>query len=102
MTSSSDSPASGDPRITRGQSPQASVVRNPTASSRRQISGTFSTSVQWYWMFSRSVMSAVARAKSTEMRSAAAEMVPPSQRTRIMKYLASSFSMFSSPVQLPS
>ena len=33
------------------------------------------------------------------VRSAAADSAPPSQRTRIMKYLASSMSVFSSPVQ---
>ena len=51
-------------------------------------------------------MSAVSRANSVEIvpkvRSAAVESAPPSQRTRIMKYLASSISMLSSPVNEPS
>ena len=54
----------------------------------------------------RSEMSAVSRAKSVEIwpsvRSAAADSALPSQRTRIMKYLASRMSAFSSPVQVPS
>jgi hypothetical protein len=37
--SSAAMPATGEPRMTRGVSPQASVVDRPTASSRRQISG---------------------------------------------------------------
>ncbi len=64
--SSSAMPATGEPRITRGVSPQASVVDRPTASSRRQISGTSSMRIQWYWMFCRSVMSAVPRANSCD------------------------------------
>ncbi len=48
--------------MTRGQSPQASVVSSPTASSRSQIAGTSSTRTQCSWMFCRSVMSAVPRA----------------------------------------
>ena len=51
--------------MTRGQSPQASVVDRPTASSRRQISGTSSMRIQWNWTFCRSVRSAVSRANST-------------------------------------
>jgi hypothetical protein len=51
-----------DRRITRGQSPQASVVDSPTASSCSQMVGTSSIRIQWYWMFCRSVMSAVFRA----------------------------------------
>ncbi|COY03395.1 Uncharacterised protein [Mycobacterium tuberculosis] len=82
------------------------MVCSPTSSNRRQISGTFSTSIQWYCTFCRSEISAVSRANSVEIwpsvRSAAAESAPPSQRTRIMKYLASSLSMLSSPVQVPS
>ena len=50
-----------------GQSPHASVVCRPTASSRRQISGMSSTRIQWNWMFCRSVMSAVSRANPWEM-----------------------------------
>ena len=67
MISSAAMPASGLPRMTRGVSPQASVVCSPTASRRRQISGTSSTRIQWYWMFWRSLMSAVPRANSVEM-----------------------------------
>ena len=62
MISSAAMPATGEPRMTRGVSPQASVVCMPAASSRAQISGTFSISIQWYWMFCRSEMSAVFRA----------------------------------------
>ena len=61
ISSSAAMPASGLPRTTRGQSPQASWVRSPTASSRRQISGTSSTRIQCSWMFWRSVTSAVSR-----------------------------------------
>ena len=82
------------------------MVCRPTAASRSQISGTSSIWIQWYWTFSRSEMSAVSRANSVEIspsvRSAAVVSAPPSQRTRIMKYLASSMSAFSSPVQVPS
>ena len=39
MISSAATPATGEPRTTRGQSPHASWVLSPTASSRRQISG---------------------------------------------------------------
>ena len=60
-------PATGEPRITRGVSPQASVVDSPTASSRRQISGTSSIRIQCSWMFCRSVTSAVSRANSVEI-----------------------------------
>ena len=58
MISSLAMPATGEPRMTRGTSPQASVVDRPTASSRRQISGTSSTRIQCSWMFWRSVRSA--------------------------------------------
>lgn len=89
MISFAATPASGLPRMTRGQSPQASVVPRPTDSSRRQISGTSSTRIQWYWMFCRSEMSAVSRASSVEMpattRSCSVVIAPPSVRTRIMK-----------------
>ena len=67
MISSAATPATGLPRKPRGVSPQASVVCRPTASSRRQISGTSSIPTQWYCRFCRSVMSAVSRAKSVEM-----------------------------------
>ena len=62
MISSASMPASGQPRITRGVSPQASVVDRPTDSSASQMSGTFSISIQCSWMFCRSVTSAVPRA----------------------------------------
>ena len=63
-TSSAAMPATGEPRMTRGVSPHASAVVRPTASRRRQISGTSSTRIQCSWMFCRSVMSAVSRANS--------------------------------------
>jgi hypothetical protein len=62
MISSAAIPATGEPMMTRGQSPQASVVDRPTASSFAQIAGTSSIRIQWSWMFCRSVMSAVPRA----------------------------------------
>jgi hypothetical protein len=62
ITSSSAMPATGEPRITLGLSPHASIVVRPTSSSFRQIVGMSSTRIQWYWMFCRSVMSAVSRA----------------------------------------
>ena len=93
-TSSRATPATGLPSTIRGQSPHASVVCRPTASSRRQISGMSSTRIQWYWMFCRSVMSAVSRANSREMsaitRSWARLSWPPSTRTRSMKNSSSS------------
>ncbi|GMA41122.1 hypothetical protein GCM10025883_31670 [Mobilicoccus caccae] len=72
-----------------GVSPQAVVVSRPTLARRRQISGTSSISTQWYWMFSRSLMSAVPRARSVEIppstRNASAFSTAPSVRTRNMK-----------------
>ncbi len=62
MISSFATPATGEPRNGRGESPQASVVLSPAPSSRFQIAGTSSIRIQWYWMFCRSVMSAVSRA----------------------------------------
>ena len=67
ISSSPSSPASGQPRMTRGVSPQASVVDSPTASRVSQIAGTDSISIQCSWMFCRSVTSAVPRAYLTEM-----------------------------------
>ena len=61
MISSAAIPATGEPRTTRGVSPQASVVDRPTDSSSRQISGMSSIRIQCSWMFWRSVMSAVSR-----------------------------------------
>jgi hypothetical protein len=75
--------------MTRGVSPQASVVLSPTLSSRRQISGTFSISIQCSCTFCRSVTSAVSRPNSVEMpamtRSCSLVSAPPSMRTRSMK-----------------
>ncbi len=75
--------------ITRGQSPQASVVESPTASSFSQIAGTSSMRIQCSWTFCRSVMSAVPRAYSSEIspmtRSCPVVSLPPSMRTRSMK-----------------
>jgi hypothetical protein len=89
MISSALMPATGEPRMTRGQSPQASCVDRPTPSSRSQIVGMSRTSIQWYWTFWRSVRSALSRANSTEMsamvRSCARFSCPPSIRTRSMK-----------------
>ena len=48
--------------MTRGESPQASSVSSPTASSFAQMAGTSSTRIQWNWTFCRSVTSAVPRA----------------------------------------
>ena len=99
-------PATGLPSTTRGQSPHASVVCRPTASSRRQISGMSSTRIQCSWMFCRSVMSAVSRANSREMsamtRSWARLSWPPSIRTRSMKYSSSSSCGSSTAVRPPS
>ena len=58
MISSLAMPATGEPRMTRGTSPQASVVDRPMPSRRRQISGMSSTRIQCSWMFWRSVRSA--------------------------------------------
>ena len=89
MTSSVSSPASGQPRMTRGVSPHASVVDRPTDSSSSQISGTLSISIQCSWMFCRSVTSAVPRANRREMSpitcSCSLVSWPPSIRTRSMK-----------------
>jgi hypothetical protein len=46
ITSSAATPATGLPTITRGQSPHASVVYSPTASSSRQIAGMSSIRTQ--------------------------------------------------------
>jgi hypothetical protein len=48
--------------MTRGLSPHASMVVRPAPSSLAQTAGMSSTRIQWYWMFWRSVMSAVSRA----------------------------------------
>ncbi len=94
MISSAAMPATGEPRMTRGVSPQASVVMSPTASSRSQIAGTSSMRIQCSWMFCRSVMSAVLRPKSWLIpaiaRSWSPERAPPSERIRSMKYSSSS------------
>ena len=89
MISSLATPATGEPRNGRGESPQASRLLSPAASRRSQIAGTSSMRIQWYWMFSRSVTSAVSRAKSTPMlpraRTASGDSSRPSERTRSMK-----------------
>ncbi len=89
MISSLAMPATGEPRKGRGESPHASMVMRPTASRRSQIAGTSSTSIQWYWMLLRSVMSAVFRAYvvdvSPRARSCSTPRTWPSVRTRIMK-----------------
>jgi hypothetical protein len=81
------------------------VVVSPTASSRRQISGTSSMRIQWYWTFCRSVTSATSRPNSVLMppivRSWALVSAPPSVRTRIMKYESSSSSGSSTAVLPP-
>ena len=66
MISVESIPASGQPRITRGVSPHASMVDRPTASSVSQIAGTSSIRTQCSWMFCRSVTSAVPRAYRRE------------------------------------
>ena len=89
IRSSAATLATGEPRITRGVSPQASVVRRPSPSSFSQMAGMSSISIQWYWMFCRSVTSAVSRAWSREIsptsRSCSVVSAPPSMRTRSMK-----------------
>jgi hypothetical protein len=66
-TSSAEMPATGEPSMTRGLSPHASIVVMPAFSSLAQIAGTSSIRIQWYWMFCRSVMSAVSRAYACEI-----------------------------------
>ena len=90
MTSSSRIPASGQPSITaRGVAAGLGASYRPTASSRRQISGTSSMRIQWYCTFCRSVTSATSRPNSVLIppivRSASLVSAPPSMRTRIMK-----------------
>ncbi len=106
MISSAATPATGEPRNGRGESPHASSVVRPTASSRCHTAGTSSIRIQWNWMFSRSVTSAVSRANSCPMvpsaRTAAGESSCPSVRTRIMKNSASSSSSSSIAVLPPS
>lgn len=106
MISSSAMPATGEPSITRGVSPQAVTVDRPTPSRRSQISGTSSMRIQWYWTFCRSVMSAVPRANSCETspttRSWRVVSAPPSMRTRSMKYSSSSSSGSRTAVLPPS
>ena len=106
MISSLATPATGDPSTTRGESPHASMVSRPTASSLSQIAGTSSIRIQWYCTFCRSVTSAVPRAYvvliSPITRSCSVLSRPPSMRTRIMKYSASSSSGARAPVLPPS
>ncbi len=81
--------------------PRAVTARLQRWSSRRRRGaprspGTSSISIQWYWMFCRSLMSAVPRAYSVPMlpsaRSWGAPSRAPSLRTRIMKKRSSSSS----------
>ena len=105
MISSSAMPATGEPRMTRGVSPQASVVDRPTASTACQISGTSSMRIQCNWMFCRSVRSAVPRANRGDLADDPQRSVvsrPPSMRTRSMKYLSSSSSGSRTAVLPPS
>ena len=89
MISVASRPASGQPSITRGVSPHASVVLRPTDSRASQIAGTFSISIQCSWMFCRSVTSAVPRAYRREMSAIVRQLPvsswPPSIRIRSMK-----------------
>ena len=105
MISSAAIPATGDPRMTRGTSPQPQRVDRPTASSFSQIAGTSSMRIQWSWMFCRSVKSPVPRAKSREIsptvRSWVVLTTPPSKRTRIMKNLSCSSALVALPVCSP-
>ena len=106
MISSLATPATGEPRNGRGESPHASVLSSPASSSFCQIAGTSSIRIQWNWMFSRSVTSAVSRANSWPIspsaRTVAAGSSRPSERTRIMKNSSSSSSSSSIAVLPPS
>ena len=79
--------------------------RRPRAAARS--SGTSSMRIQWYWMFCRSVTSAVSRANvvrdARRARAAArCRAGAPSMRTRSMKYSSSSSSGSRAPVLPPS
>jgi hypothetical protein len=104
-TSSAAIPASGQPKITRGVSPHASVVDSPADSSASQMAGTSSIRTQCSWMFCRSVTSAVPRAYRRETsaitRSCPASSWPPSIRIRSMKNRSSSSSGSSTAVLPP-
>ena len=104
-TSSAVTPASGQPRITRGVSPQASCVDRPTDSMRSQIAGTSSMRIQCSCTFWRSVTSATSRPKRSLAhaiaRSWSAVIAPPSMRMRIMKNSSSSSSGSALPVRSP-
>ncbi len=97
MISFSAMPATGLAMITRGQSPQASVVSRPTSSRRCQIAGMSSMRIQCSWTFCRSVTSALSRAYVVEMSaitlSCSRVSWPLSMRMRSMKYLSSSSSV---------
>src|SRR5690242_6764 len=79
--SSAQIPATGQPRMLRGTSPQAWRLDRPTSSRRSQISGTSSIRIQWNCTFCRSVMSARSRPYSLPMlatvRNCSAESWPP-------------------------
>jgi len=106
MISPAAIPASGQPRITRGVSPHASVLDSPTDSSAAQMAGTSWICTQCSWMFCRSVTSAVPwayrRETSAITRSWAPDSWPPSIRIRSMKYWSSSSSGSSTAVLPPS
>ena len=92
--------------MTRGVSPQASVVDRPTASSRRQISGTSSIADPVVLdVLPVGDVGGVAGELveiSPMTRSCSVVSGPPSMRTRSMKYLSSSSSGSSEPVLPPS
>ena len=98
-------PATGQPRMLRGTSPQACWLDRPTDSSRSQIAGTSSMDSQWYCTFCRSVISARSRPYSlaipATVRSCSADSCPPGMRTRIMKWGASMSASSSEPVLPP-
>ena len=105
MISSAQMPATGQPRMLRGTSPQAWRLDRPAPSSRSQICGTSSIRIQWNWTFCRSVMSARSRPYSLAMpatvRNCSAESWPPGMRTRIMKNASSISASSSAPVLPP-
>ncbi len=104
-TSSAVTPASGQPRNTRGVSPHASCVVSPTASIRSKIAGTSSMRIQCSCTFCRSVMSATSRPNRSLAhaiaRSCSLVRRPPSMRIRIMKNSSSSSSGSAEPVRSP-
>ena len=106
MISSAATPATGEPSTTRGVSPHASFVVSPTDSSRCQIAGTSSIRIQCSCTFWRSEMSAVSRRVGLRHVGDRAQLlgarIPPSLRTRSMKYSSSSSCGSSDAVRPPS